>query len=104
MNYRNAHNCRKCPQRNDADGCPDWWEWAETNPATGEDRIQKMCGRQALPKFLVEVIKASNRPAAAVESTRNEIVKGFVALIEMTQRLPVAEPERPAPIAPPDQS
>lgn len=29
---------------------------------------------------MVEVIKASNRPAAAIESTRNEIAKGFATL------------------------
>ena len=51
---------------------------------TGETRIERMCGWTAMPIFLTEVIKASNRPAAAVESTRNEIAAG---LAEVGRRL-----------------
>lgn len=70
----------RCPKNNDPERgawCPCWWEWLETNVATGEERLNKDCGLRAAPVFLTEVIKASNRPAAAVESARNEIVKGF---------------------------
>lgn len=88
MNYRNAWNCKKCPERNDAQGCPAWIEYMQEHVGTGEQRLSKECLFQALPVFLVEVIKASNRPAAAAESTRNEIVNGFAALIEMTQKVP----------------
>ena len=88
MNYRNAWNCKRCPERNDEQGCPAWTEYMQELPSTGEQRLRKECLFQALPVFLVEVIKASNRPAAAVESTRNEIVNGFAALIEMTQKMP----------------
>ena len=45
-----------------------------TNIATGEDKLVKDCGYKLMPTMLVEVIKASNRPAAAVESLRNVIV------------------------------
>lgn len=75
--FKRAFECKKCPQRNDAEGCPAWWEWVETNPITGEERLRKDCGWRAMPAFLTEVIKASNRPAAAIESARDEIAKGF---------------------------
>ena len=51
-----------------------WVEYAETNTA-GEVRMTKECGHQAWPKFMVQVIAASNRPAAAIESTRNALVE-----------------------------
>jgi hypothetical protein len=77
MNYRNAWNCKRCPGRNDDQGCPAWVEYMQENPATGEQRLQRECLFQALPVFLIEVVKASNRPAAAVESMRNEMVAGL---------------------------
>lgn len=77
MRYKNAWNCKRCPQSNGENGCPAFVEYQQENPVTGETRTAKECLFQALPVFLVEVIKASNRPAAAVESTRNEIAKGF---------------------------
>lgn len=76
INYQNADNCKQCPKRNDEQGCPWFWEWVETN-GTGQERLRKSCGKQAIQAHIIEVIKASNRPAAAVEDTRNEIVKGF---------------------------
>lgn len=81
----------ECPRTNNPDAklyCPAWSDgvvW--TNVRTGEEKIVN-CSFQALMPTLVEVVKASNRPAAAVESTRNEIVNGFAALIEMTQKVP----------------
>jgi hypothetical protein len=76
MNYKNAFNCKKCPECNTEAGCPMWWEFMQTNDH-GQERLQKMCGYQALPMFMVEVIKASNRPAAAIEKTRNDLVAGL---------------------------
>ena len=69
-----------CPQNNDparGNYCPAWWESLVTNVMTGEERVNKSCGWQQLPVFLIEVVKASNRPAAAIESTRNEIAAGM---------------------------
>lgn len=92
MRYKNAWNCRRCPQRNDENGCPAWIEYTQEN-AHGEQRTQKECLFQALPVFLVEVIKASNRPAAAIESTRNELAEqlqqGFGAIGGVMQSLPM---------------
>lgn len=84
MNYKNAWNCKRCPQSNGPDGCPAWTEFMQTSVATGEERLQKECLFQALPVFMIETIKAVNRPAAAMESTRNELAsqlqRGFAAL------------------------
>ncbi len=80
--FKHAFECKKCPKRNDIEGCPAWWEVVYTNPASGETRLEKNCGWSQLPKMIVEVIKASNRPAAAVESCRNEIAMGFVGVSE----------------------
>lgn len=86
-NYKNADNCRECPKRNDEQGCPWWWEWVERNDA-GQERLRKQCGKHAMQVFMVEVIKASNRPASAVESTRNEIIKGFERLADISMANP----------------
>lgn len=37
---------------------------------------------------MIEAIKASNRPAAAAESMRNEVAKGFSELNGRMQRIP----------------
>ena len=87
MNYRNAWNCKKCPGRNDEQGCPAWIEYMQENVGTGEQRLSKECLFQALPVFLVEVVKASNRPAAAVESMRNEVASGFGRLVQVAPLL-----------------
>lgn len=83
MDYRNAWNCKKCPGRNDDQGCPAWIEYTQENPSTGEQRLRKECLFQALPVFLIEVVKASNRPAAAVESMRNEVANGMAQLVQV---------------------
>ena len=85
MAFKRAFECRKCPQRNDEQGCPAWWEIVETNLETKEERITKGCGWTLMPRFMIEVIKASNRPAAAVESCRNEIATGFQSLSTIMQ-------------------
>jgi hypothetical protein len=69
---KNAFVCHKCPEK----GCPMWWETVATS-LDGEVKIIKSCGFTQLPTYLIEVVKASNRPAAAVESARDEIAKGF---------------------------
>ena len=53
-----------------------WWTTAWEKEGE-ETKIVDGCGFEQLPRYLHEVVKASNRPAAAIESTRNEIVNGF---------------------------
>lgn len=74
-----------CPQNNDPSRgayCPTWWEASLVNVQTGETALRKECGWSLLPVFLIEVIKASNRPAAAIESTRNEIAEGLARVTQ----------------------
>lgn len=87
----------RCPRNNDPERgayCPAWTEYAETNAATGEERVTKECMFQALPRFMVEVVRASNRPAAAVESTRNELAKGFAEVTQAMHRMPEVMAQR----------
>lgn len=73
MNYKNAFTCKKCPQSNNESGCPMWWEFIQTDTSNGHEQLTKMCGYQALPLYLIEVIRASNRPAAEIGAMRGEI-------------------------------
>jgi hypothetical protein len=86
----NPETCEKCPHRYDAAGCPCWIGpqagFMETNVVTKEERFVTGCFYQVIPKLMVEVIKASNRPAAAVEGIRNEMVRGMTMI---AQGLPV---------------
>jgi len=73
MIYKNAEKCHKCPKSNDENGCPWWWEFVQTNLQTGEERVQKQCGKAALPVFLTEVIRAANRPAEEISAMRDQV-------------------------------
>jgi len=64
MKYKNAWKCQKCPESNDEKGCPGWTELIEMNVETGQERVTKECLFQMMPRLMVEVIKASNRPCA----------------------------------------
>lgn len=80
-----------CPRNSDPQQgkyCPAWTEYAETNLQTGEERIKKECMFQAMPRFMIETVKAANRPAAAMESTRNEIARSFQELNDNVRRIP----------------
>jgi hypothetical protein len=83
MSYKNAFNCQKCPRTGDPDAveaCPAWWEYTEQNMVTQEVRVQKGCGWALMPKFLIEVVKAANRPAASYDKIANQIAEGFQSL------------------------
>jgi len=77
----NAFNCSQCPEKNGDGGCPAWWEIVWENPQSDEVKVEKSCGLEMMPRILLEVLKASNRPAAAVESMRNEMKKDFSTLL-----------------------
>ena len=80
INYKRAFDCSNCPGTSGEEGCPLWWSYAETDVLTGAERLTETCGLTAAPKFFEHVIRASNRPAAAIESTRNEILNGLGAV------------------------
>jgi hypothetical protein len=75
---------RLCPENDGPDGCKGWWEILHTHQASQEQKIVKACflAPEMLPTMLIQVIAASNRPAAAAESLRNEIMTGFGLLAE----------------------
>ena len=89
MNYEKPFDCKNCPERNDEKGCPAWMELVFEQLNSNEVKIVKDCGWKLMPVMLVEVIKTSNRPAAAVESCRNEIVNGFVNLTGAIKQMPL---------------
>lgn len=82
----NPQTCERCPHRHDAAGCPCWISeqagFLETNSATGEARFVTGCFYQVIPRLMCEVIAASNRPAAAIEGTRNEISRGLALIAQ----------------------
>lgn len=81
MKKRNPKTCEKCPHAYSKIGCPCWIEpesgFMETNTQTGEERIVQGCFFQVLPRLMAHVVRASNRPAAALETWRNEMANGF---------------------------
>lgn len=95
MNYKNPFECKECPESEK--GCPCWTEIIETNIQTGAERITKDCLFKLMPRLMIEVIKASNRPAAAVESMRNSLVEnlahGFGALVGAVEMKSLRGPE-----------
>jgi len=90
MKYKSAWKCNKCPESNDEKGCPCWTELIETNAETGQERITKNCLFQLMPNLLVEVIKASNRPAAEISAMRVEAISNMQHLVQtVTHQIPV---------------
>lgn len=92
--FKNAFKCHKCPGNSTETGCPMWWEVLETNMQSGEERLRKGCGYTMQQTFLIEVLKASNRPAAAIESMRNEIVNSIaLGMSEGVQKMLTLKPD-----------
>lgn len=87
-NYAKAWQCEACPQSNGEQGCPAWSEIIEAHVRTGEERITKDCLFRLLPKMMVEVVKASNRPAAELGEMRAELFKGFSAVGQILLKAP----------------
>lgn len=92
MRRPHPETCERCPHRYRKAGCPCWITekhgFLETHIQTGEQRIVTGCFYEVMPKLMMHVVQAANRPAAAVESTRNEIVRGFDAIDERMRDLP----------------
>ena len=68
---------RPCPRTADPSAevfCPFWAEtgvvW--TNTRSGEERVEN-CGARMMVPGMIETIKASNRPAAAIERAGNDM-------------------------------
>lgn len=77
-------SCKKCINYpGESYTCPAWIGaeagFMETNVQTGEDRFVKGCFYQVIPKLMIHVVKASNRPAAAMEGLRNQLATAMEA-------------------------
>ncbi|KKM05175.1 hypothetical protein LCGC14_1756780 [marine sediment metagenome] len=93
INYKNAFKCKKCPQSNGMNGCPVWWETVWEQPGT-QPKLIKACGFTQFPLYIIELIKASNRPAATIEEMRNEtaiglekIAMGLIRVAQVSEEL-----------------
>ena len=82
--YKNAYNCKRCPQNNGPDGCPNWIEITMTQAESGMVKVEKDCVAQFMPMLIVELIKASNRPAEELSSMRGEMRREIKACVEET--------------------
>jgi hypothetical protein len=84
--YKNAFNCKKCPQSSKEDGCPAWWEQIWTDKATGNQLIKSGCGFAMSQALMVELIQTAHRPAAEISQMKKEVVDGVeratVAVLE----------------------
>lgn len=63
----------KCPESTE---CPCWQELVFENAQTGETKLEKDCLFRVFPKIMIEVLRASNRPAASIDMLRDEVNTG----------------------------
>lgn len=91
MAYVNPQTCPKCPHRHSKLGCPAWVgaenTIMETNLQTGDIRAVVGCFYQVLPKLMVHVIQASNRPAAVLQEMRNDMTQGLGQIAQAVQQM-----------------
>lgn len=71
--YKRAFECKKCPQSNNEDGCPNWIELHQINNITKEERLLMGCGHQLVPYILNEINVQIPRAANEVSSLREDI-------------------------------
>lgn len=102
MRYKRAFQCHKCPQRNDQDGCPRWWEVVYENKTTGKSRVEKGCGEQLELKILLDVVGAAHGAQKQASTCQNEvanhgqaIIRGFQNLAHVVQEIGSQNGPRP---------
>lgn len=76
--------CERCPNRYSDRGCPFWIrpedgvvEEQLNNPGTSRITTGCLFGDGHFTRWLIQIIAASNRPAAAVEMCKTEIAVGL---------------------------
>lgn len=80
--YKNAFNCRKCPENSGENGCPCWIELIWKNDDNGEYKTEKGCYFQLMPKLMLEAVKAANISSEHASQMRN----GFQYLANFAER------------------
>lgn len=82
--------CERCPHRFSETGCPAWIGpengFMERQDATGAERLVTGCFYPIVIRLMQHVIQAANRPAAAMNSWRNEMVEGIGKVARALQR------------------
>ena len=71
--YKKAFECKKCPQSNSEDGCPNWIEVHQVNNISKEERMLAGCGYQMVPYMLNEINVQIPRSAAEISAMREDI-------------------------------
>lgn len=71
--YKKAFECKKCPQSNSEDGCPNWIEVHQVNNISKEERMLAGCGYQMVPYILNEINVQIPRAAHEVSAMREDI-------------------------------
>jgi len=66
-------------------GCPCWIRpqhgFIETNEISHEERVVTGCFYEVMPKLMVHVIKASNRPGAAMDKLTTKVTAVFKMIL-----------------------
>lgn len=76
MPYKNAFNCKKCPENN---SCPCWWEIPWENEQTGELKTKKGCilsQDMGLP-IVQSIVRAAHTSSEHASQARNSFDRGF---------------------------
>jgi hypothetical protein len=81
MSFKNAFQCKKCPESNSKNGCPCWLELIMENDA-GEKKTEKGCYFQLSPKLMLESVRAANVGSEHACQMRN----GFQMLADFAER------------------
>ena len=85
VQYKNAFNCRRCPGKGGADGCPKWWVWKEINNQTGEERLVEQCGYAAESDFEARRLSTAEIVMENVIKTRNVITDAVTNVVQFAQ-------------------
>jgi hypothetical protein len=71
--YKKAFECKRCPQRNDEEGCPVWLEVRRINNISKEEITLAGCGHQLVPYMLNEILVQIPRSSAEISGMREDI-------------------------------
>lgn len=83
--YKRAFYCRRCPERNDENGCPMWWVDTWENEQTGEVKPIAACGFTLLPQYLKWTSGRAALAAISMNQVRDAVHYLPVALKQLSQ-------------------
>ncbi len=95
--YKNAFNCKKCPQSDDENGCPMWWSQVWTDSVNGEQRAVDGCGYVMLPHTVINMVRSTNKAAGEISAMKEEVAENVGKATVRILQLYGAEAERLGP-------